>query len=805
MTAKDDPMTPLGTRLVRHWLRGLRRHAELVAIDRAVTVGAIDRLETRSGMVIFAIGERVKGWVTGKVRLLLRQAFGIPASGLERSPYPGRYVDGTATQDDDESDWLPLTSSRSEPDKAKRPSRSKRSGGKGAASEDEAKAAAARAEAIQLMLEDRAEVVPGSVPETSAAPAGRKRAGGPSGGSGCIDRQPIDRPVDRQSIDRWSLLRMVRGHATPPSASSVATLLMLGEAVASSGHDLVNLLAILRRPKPIVAVTASAKGFEASFFDLFRLGFILPGKASLMSGYELCSVRDVRVTDGSRRVLVHFAERDLPDDKTGIVDRQVSLAIRNSYPILLTADDQENVPQALLDAADLHLNCGPVTPSVILETMKVVLGLDAIQLTERRLILAKRRSNGKANADASNGSVSRSTTHLVVDFDEETAARYLDGCEVLTIPDLALAIRPGMTPERCVDLLCTQIAHRQAQQDEPDANPRKTNASSSSTWWTKGSTSRRERVGSGTTVIPPEAIDKAEGAPHSKPTLTVETLSGYGEARDWALALRDDLGLWKTGSLGWAEMSTRLLLSGPTGTGKTTFARALGNTLRLPLLATSVGTWLEPSHLGDVLARMAIAFEEAKTHAPCLLFIDEIDGIGRRRYDRAEHDDYWNAVVNRALELMDGAVRTEGVILVGATNHPSAIDPALLRSGRLETRIDIPMPDVDALGGILQHHLGCDVGAVVGSAPRANETMDASHILSPDVSAAWTGSHSPIMINRSDPVVSRLATAIARVIEWARRLRDAVWHRRPSSGGTRGAKPLTDGDRKAEEPRGGAR
>ena len=124
------------------------------------------------------------------------------------------------------------------------------------------------------------------------------------------------------------------------------------------------------------------------------------------------------------------------------------------------------------------------------------------------------------------------------------------------------------------------------------------------------------------------------------------------------------------------------------------------------MLATSVSTWLEPSHLGDVLTRMAAAFAEAQSNAPCLLFIDEIDGIGRRRDDRGEFGDYWNAVVNRALELMDGALRTEGVILIGATNRPSAIDAALLRSGRLETRIDIPMPDIDALVGILDHHLG---------------------------------------------------------------------------------------------------
>src|SRR5690606_4184977 len=75
--------------------------------------------------------------------------------------------------------------------------------------------------------------------------------------------------------------------------------------------------------------------------------------------------------------------------------------------------------------------------------------------------------------------------------------------------------------------------------------------------------------------------------------------------------------------------------------------------------------------------------------------------------------------VNRALELLDGAVKTEGVVLVGATNHPEAIDPALLRSGRLEARIDIPMPDVDALTGILRHHLGSDAAAVIATAGTA--------------------------------------------------------------------------------------
>lgn len=400
------------------------------------------------------------------------------------------------------------------------------------------------------------------------------------------------------------------------------------------------------------------------------------------------------MTDGSRRALVHFPGRDMEGEGREIVDQQIDLATQIGCPILATAEHQNHIPEALLDAADLRLDCTPVTPELIIETTNVVLGSKACRGAQGWEALSQLSDNSAVD---------------LVDFDEETARDQLAGCEELTLSDLALGVRPGMAPECCVKLIGSLIARRQSEQKAPQSQSNKRNSK-----WVSPSAaaSRRELVGSGTTLVRPEPADASEG----QAPLTLETLSGYGEARDWALALRQDLALWQQGSLGWTDMSTRLLLAGPPGTGKTLFARALGNTLELPLLATSVSTWLEPSHLGDVLARMAATFAEAQSNAPCLLFIDEIDGIGRRRDDRGEFGDYWNAVVNRALELMDGAVRTEGVILVGATNRPSAIDAALLRSGRLETRIDIPMPDIDALVGIIDHHLGRDLDGVVASA-----------------------------------------------------------------------------------------
>lgn len=198
----------------------------------------------------------------------------------------------------------------------------------------------------------------------------------------------------------------------------------------------------------------------------------------------------------------------------------------------------------------------------------------------------------------------------------------------------------------------------------------------------------------------------------------IETFFGCDEARDWALALQEDLPLWQAGDLRWEELSTKLLLSGPPGTGKTMFARALCNSLQVPMFVTSVSTWLQPRACGHVVRRIQGAFAEAVAHQPAILFIDGIDGIGRRSDTDQNHAHCCNALVNCLLELIDGAARTAGVIVVAATNCPDIIDRALLRSGRLAPHIEISSPDVAARIGILQHHLGSDLAAIVASAPK---------------------------------------------------------------------------------------
>ena len=237
---------------------------------------------------------------------------------------------------------------------------------------------------------------------------------------------------------------------------------------------------------------------------------------------------------------------------------------------------------------------------------------------------------------------------------------------------------------------------------------------------------RSGKATSGSELIEPEPVAEAEAVGNegagnvasrtaANQRLSVETLSGYGEAAEWTQALKQDLALWRDGGLDWSAMSTRILLSGPPGTGKTTFAKALCNTLQVPLMVTSVATWLEPSYLGDVLRRMKAAFDEAEKHKPVILFIDEIDALGKRQPLHRDHADYWNTVVNRALELLDGVTAHEGIIVVGATNKPDTLDPALLRSGRLERQVEIGLPDTDALVGILAHHIGADLPCLLRS------------------------------------------------------------------------------------------
>ncbi|MCH8028126.1 MAG: ATP-dependent zinc metalloprotease FtsH [candidate division Zixibacteria bacterium] len=147
------------------------------------------------------------------------------------------------------------------------------------------------------------------------------------------------------------------------------------------------------------------------------------------------------------------------------------------------------------------------------------------------------------------------------------------------------------------------------------------------------------------------------------------------------------------------------LLLGPPGTGKTLLARAVAGEADVPFFSMSGSDFVE-MFVGVGASRVRDLFEQGKKNAPCIIFIDEIDAVGRHRGAGlgGGHDER-EQTLNQLLVEMDGFESNEGVILIAATNRPDVLDPALLRPGRFDRQIVVPIPDVKGREGILKVHV----------------------------------------------------------------------------------------------------
>jgi hypothetical protein len=194
----------------------------------------------------------------------------------------------------------------------------------------------------------------------------------------------------------------------------------------------------------------------------------------------------------------------------------------------------------------------------------------------------------------------------------------------------------------------------------------------------------------------------------------LEALHGYGAAQDWGQQLVGDLRLWREGKLDFTAIQGRAILAGPPGVGKSTFVRSLARSAGVPLVASSVGKMFatSPGYLDSIVKAIDGLFATARAAGDtCIVFLDELEAFPSRESLDGRHASWWTPVVTHVLTSLDSALSADAarLVVIGATNYPNRLDPALVRKGRLDRTIWIDLPDEEALVGIFRQHLGGDL------------------------------------------------------------------------------------------------
>ena len=187
--------------------------------------------------------------------------------------------------------------------------------------------------------------------------------------------------------------------------------------------------------------------------------------------------------------------------------------------------------------------------------------------------------------------------------------------------------------------------------------------------------------------------------------VTFKDVAGVEEAKEEVKELVDFLkDPGKFQNLG-GQIPRGVLMNGSPGTGKTLLARAIAGEAKVPFFTISGSDFVE-MFVGVGASRVRDMFEQAKKHAPCIIFIDEIDAVGRHRGAGVGggHDER-EQTLNQLLVEMDGFEGNEGVIVIAATNRPDVLDPALLRPGRFDRQVTVPLPDIRGREQILKVHM----------------------------------------------------------------------------------------------------
>jgi cell division protease FtsH len=227
--------------------------------------------------------------------------------------------------------------------------------------------------------------------------------------------------------------------------------------------------------------------------------------------------------------------------------------------------------------------------------------------------------------------------------------------------------------------------------------------------------------------------------------LTLDQLHGMTEAVAWAKSTIIDINAWRAGEIAWDAVSSSVALTGPPGTGKTTFGAIFAAEAGLKFIPASLAKWQSSgeAHLGHLLRAMRQDFDSARAQAPCVLFIDEIDSFPDRAGVTHAHRDYVIEVVNGLLEQIDGIAGREGLIIIGASNDLRRCDPALLRAGRFNTIVKISLPHPHELEKMLRVRLGADL--------RDEDLRDVS-----ELAAGMTGADIEKVVNDAKRIARQL-------------------------------------------------
>lgn len=185
--------------------------------------------------------------------------------------------------------------------------------------------------------------------------------------------------------------------------------------------------------------------------------------------------------------------------------------------------------------------------------------------------------------------------------------------------------------------------------------------------------------------------------------VTFADVAGQDEAKEALTEIVDFLHNPRRYDAIGAKLPKGALLVGPPGTGKTLLAKAVAGEAKVPFFSISGSEFVE-MFVGRGAAKVRDLFKQANEKAPCIVFIDEIDTVGKRRDATLMSNDEREQTLNQLLSEMDGFENKQGIVVLGATNRPETLDPALLRPGRFDRRIPVELPDLAGRESILRLH-----------------------------------------------------------------------------------------------------